>query len=303
MNFDKISVLLLIVFLISCKQEEMEPEPPCENNQPGYNARTGVSVMLQPDSFDEVIDHIENRFNFSSHVFPIRTYDLQPMLQQEGQDQRPIRLMYYYNRSVLGPILLDNPDAALEIPVPILVYEDSCGNTWTAHRNGKFFERRFDVDEYEATARLTEQLDDITNYDGRNYSGSVFTGRLIANRHSQRYFEGVTEDFINYLEGEGFEILDQWDHHVLLSGAGFNLPRTRTLLINKPSTTVALAGGNDLAYYDFPFRVVIRKSNSLTTICYYHPSTVVGEYPHQANSAAADLWQILYDATEYALDI
>ncbi len=83
--------------------------------------------------------------------------DQQDELKKTGQTIPPLEFILFGNPKAGGPIMAENPVAALDLPLKVIAWEDAAGKVWVAYNEAGYIKERFS---------LTDAVSGPLNLDG-----------------------------------------------------------------------------------------------------------------------------------------
>jgi len=104
----------------------------------------GVIVQPSPYSVKETIDRLEAFFRQHGATIYARI-DQQAELQKTGQNIAPLEFLLFGNPKAGGPIMLENPIAALDLPLKIIAWEDDQRQVNIAFNEAAYIEERYSL--------------------------------------------------------------------------------------------------------------------------------------------------------------
>jgi uncharacterized protein (DUF302 family) len=105
----------------------------------------GVITRQSPYSVEETT----NRFVFFLQQHGVKLYariDQQAELQTYGLHTLPMEFILFGNPGKGGAVILQNPVAALDLPLKIVVWEDTSGKTQFAYNDIQYFGNKYSLD-------------------------------------------------------------------------------------------------------------------------------------------------------------
>lgn len=79
------------------------------------------------------------------------------------EDLAPMEVLIFGNPQMGTPLIQENPEVGLDLPVRVLAWEDSSGNTRVAYLEAEELADRYDIDEdLEAVQNMEKALDNLT---------------------------------------------------------------------------------------------------------------------------------------------
>ena len=105
---------------------------------------TGVITHSSPHSVKESIDRLQSLLE-KNGVTVYARIDQQAELQRTGQKIPPLEFIMFGNPKAGGPIMTENPLAALELPLKVIAWEDDNGKVWVAYNEALYVQQRYSL--------------------------------------------------------------------------------------------------------------------------------------------------------------
>lgn len=102
----------------------------------------GVIIRQSPFSVHETIDRLESLIRQRAITLYARI-DQQAELQKAGLHSRPLEFILFGNPKGGGPVMLENPLAALDLPLKLIAWEDEQNKMWVAYNNITYIGERY----------------------------------------------------------------------------------------------------------------------------------------------------------------
>jgi uncharacterized protein (DUF302 family) len=112
----------------------------------------GVVIRQSPFSVHETIDRLESLIRQRGSTLYVRI-DQQAELQKVGLQSRALVFLLFGNPKGGGPVILDNPLAALDLPLKLIAWEDQQNEVWVAYNRVTYIGER-----YKLPAELVSRL-------------------------------------------------------------------------------------------------------------------------------------------------
>lgn len=80
-----------------------------------------------------------------------------------GRSMPDSQVLIFGNPKAGTPIMLQDPAAALDLPLRVLAYSDPGGNTWVLYHNPRGLEKSFAVEDGKVIRKVEEALDKMTD--------------------------------------------------------------------------------------------------------------------------------------------
>ena len=102
----------------------------------------GVIIQPSPYSVKETIDRFESFLKQHGATIYARI-DQQAELQKVGQNISAIEFIMFGNPKAGGAIMIENPIAALDLPLKIIAWEDDQKKVFIAYNDALYIEDRY----------------------------------------------------------------------------------------------------------------------------------------------------------------
>jgi uncharacterized protein (DUF302 family) len=101
-------------------------------------------VIIQPSAYPvkETIDRLQAFLQQHGATIYARI-DQQAELQKVGQSIPPLEFIMFGNPKAGGPIMIENPISALDLPLKVIAWEDDQKNVFIAYNDALFIEERY----------------------------------------------------------------------------------------------------------------------------------------------------------------
>jgi uncharacterized protein (DUF302 family) len=104
----------------------------------------GVIIHPSPYSVKQTIDRLEAFLQQHGATIYARI-DQQAELQKAGQSIAPLEFIMFGNPKAGGPIMIENPVSALDLPLKVIAWEDDQKNVYVAYNDGIYIEDRYSL--------------------------------------------------------------------------------------------------------------------------------------------------------------
>jgi uncharacterized protein (DUF302 family) len=104
----------------------------------------GVIVRPSKHSAKETIDLLQEFLQQHGATVYARI-DQQDELRKTGQFIPPLEFILFGNPKAGGPIMAENPVAALDLPLKVIAWEDTSGKVWVAYNEAGYIKDRFSL--------------------------------------------------------------------------------------------------------------------------------------------------------------
>ncbi|HEY4325987.1 MAG TPA: DUF302 domain-containing protein [Mucilaginibacter sp.] len=104
----------------------------------------GVIVHPSPFSVKETIDRLEAFLRQHGATIYARI-NQQAELEKAGQKISPLEFIMFGNPKAGGPIMIENPIAALDLPLKVIAWEDNQKKVNLAYNEQRYIEERYSL--------------------------------------------------------------------------------------------------------------------------------------------------------------
>ena len=101
----------------------------------------GIIIKSSPYTVKETIDHLQTILQ-SNGVTIYARIDQQDELQKTGQTILPLEFILFGNPKSGGPIMAENPVAALDLPLKVIAWQDNEQKVWVAYNSAAYIKER-----------------------------------------------------------------------------------------------------------------------------------------------------------------
>jgi uncharacterized protein (DUF302 family) len=106
--------------------------------------QNGVVIRRSAYMVKETMDRLQSFLQQHGATIYARI-DQQAEVQKAGQDLRPLQFILFGNPKAGGPIMAENPLAALDLPLKIIAWEDIQNKVWLAYNDAQYIEERYSL--------------------------------------------------------------------------------------------------------------------------------------------------------------
>ena len=104
----------------------------------------GVIIHPSPYTVKETIDRLVTFLQQHGATIYARI-NQQDELQKTGQKIPPLEFLLFGNPKAGGPIMIENPVAALDLPLKVIAWEDGQRNVYVAYNEQQYIEERYSL--------------------------------------------------------------------------------------------------------------------------------------------------------------
>ncbi|MFI5163194.1 MAG: DUF302 domain-containing protein [Sphingobacteriales bacterium] len=102
----------------------------------------GVVTRASAYSVTDTIDRLQSVLQQHGATIYARI-DQQAEVQKAGQTLPPLQYLLFGNPKAGGPIMAQNPVAALDLPLKIIAWQDTQNQVWLAYNDAQYIEQRY----------------------------------------------------------------------------------------------------------------------------------------------------------------
>jgi uncharacterized protein (DUF302 family) len=106
----------------------------------------GIVKIPSHHSVDETVDKLETILN-SKGVMLFALIDHSGEAEKVGLKMPPTKLLIFGNPKAGTPLMLVSPSAAIDLPLKILIAEDSQGKVWISYNSAAYLKERHGLPE------------------------------------------------------------------------------------------------------------------------------------------------------------
>jgi len=104
----------------------------------------GVTVRKSPYTVKETMDRLQTALE-QQHVTIYARIDQQQELQKTGQVMPPLEFLLFGNPKAGGPVMIENPMAALDLPLKAIAWQDEQQVVHIAYNNASYIKNRYSL--------------------------------------------------------------------------------------------------------------------------------------------------------------
>jgi len=104
----------------------------------------GITIISSPYPVKETIDRLQAFLEQHGATIYARI-DQQAEVNKTGQSLAPLQFILFGNPKAGGPIMAENPIAALDLPLKIIAWEDARKKVWIAYNDAAYIEERYSL--------------------------------------------------------------------------------------------------------------------------------------------------------------
>jgi uncharacterized protein (DUF302 family) len=104
----------------------------------------GITIRPSQYTVKETIDRLQEFLQRHGATIYARI-DQQAEVNNTGQHILPLEFILFGNPKAGGPVMADNPVAALDLPLKVIAWQDGQGKVWIAYNDGPYIQERFSL--------------------------------------------------------------------------------------------------------------------------------------------------------------
>jgi len=101
----------------------------------------GIIDRASHHSVDETVDRLKTILQFKG-VTLFALVDHSGEAEKVGMKMRPTKLLIFGSPKAGTPLMLASPSVAIDLPLKILVWEDSQGKAWISYNSAEYLKQR-----------------------------------------------------------------------------------------------------------------------------------------------------------------
>jgi len=122
------------------------------------NSNTGIVDVPSNHSVDQTVERLKGILN-AKGVTLFALVDHSGEAEKAGMKMRATKLLIFGRPKAGTPVMLAAPSIAIDLPLKVLVWEDSSGKVWVSYNSPAYLQHRHGVpDELMETIALVEPL-------------------------------------------------------------------------------------------------------------------------------------------------
>jgi len=102
----------------------------------------GIIIRQSPYPVKETIDRLQQFLEQHGATIYARI-DQQVEVNKTGQSLLPLEFLLFGNPKAGGPVMIENPVAALDLPLKVIAWEDKGQKVWIAYNDAGYIKHRF----------------------------------------------------------------------------------------------------------------------------------------------------------------
>jgi uncharacterized protein (DUF302 family) len=127
------------------------------NSHPDHMNPKGITIRPSKYAVKETMNRLVVFLQQHGAIIYVRI-NQQAEVNQTGVGLGPLEFLMFGSPKSGGPVMIENPVAALDLPFKIIAWEDKEGKSWVAYNNAAYFKERYGLAD-DLTGAL--ELDDL----------------------------------------------------------------------------------------------------------------------------------------------
>jgi uncharacterized protein (DUF302 family) len=127
------------------------------NSHPDHMNPKGIIIRPSKYAVKETMNRLVVFLQQHGAIIYVRI-NQQAEVNQIGLDLRPLEFLMFGSPKSGGPVMIENPVAALDLPLKIIAWEDKERKSWIAYNDAAYFKERYALSDDLA---MSLELDDL----------------------------------------------------------------------------------------------------------------------------------------------
>lgn len=119
---------------------------PVQGSTQSLNPREGIVSLRSKHSVDETVTKIEGWLR-AKDVKLFAVIDDSGEAKKAGMTMPPTKLLIFGNPKAGTPLMLASPSVAIDLPLKLLVWQDSNGRVWISYNSPEYLKVRHNIPE------------------------------------------------------------------------------------------------------------------------------------------------------------
>ena len=117
----------------------------------------GIITRQSPFSVKETIERLQAFLEQHGATIYARI-DQQTEVQKAGLNLSPLEFLLFGNPNAGGPLMMENPLIALDLPLKVIAWEDDQKKVWISYNDGVYIENRYSLSHQDNSPLHLDQL-------------------------------------------------------------------------------------------------------------------------------------------------
>jgi uncharacterized protein (DUF302 family) len=148
----------MAIYLVSVRNTTHSKFEDGKETTMALNRDKGIVEVPSNHSVDQTVEKLKGILN-AKGVTLFALVDHSGEAEKAGMKMRPTKLLIFGSPKAGTPVMLAAPSIAIDLPLKVLVWEDSSGKVWVSYNSPAYLQERHDVpDELMQNIALVETL-------------------------------------------------------------------------------------------------------------------------------------------------
>jgi uncharacterized protein (DUF302 family)/uncharacterized membrane protein YidH (DUF202 family) len=150
--------LTMAIYLVSIRGTTHSKFEDGKETIMALNSDKGIADVPSKHSVDQTVEKLKGILN-AKGVTLFALVDHSGEAEKAGMKMPPTKLLIFGSPKAGTPVMLAAPSIAIDLPLKVLVWEDSSGNVWVSYNSPAYLQKRHNVpDELMQNIALVETL-------------------------------------------------------------------------------------------------------------------------------------------------
>jgi len=150
--------LTMAIYLVSVRSTTHSKFEDGKETTMALDGNTGIVDVPSNHSVDQTVEKLKGILN-AKGVTLFALVDHSGEAEKAEMKMRPTKLLIFGSPKAGTPVMLAAPSIAIDLPLKVLVWEDSSGNVWVSYNSPAYLQKRHNVpDEFMQNIALVETL-------------------------------------------------------------------------------------------------------------------------------------------------
>jgi uncharacterized protein (DUF302 family) len=136
--------LTMAIYLVSIRSTTHSKFEDGKETTMALNGDKGIVDVRSNHSVDETVERLKGILN-AKGVALFALVDHSGEAEKVGMKMPPTKLLIFGNPKAGTPVMLAVPSIAIDLPLKVLVWEDSSGNVWVSYNSPAYLQKRHDI--------------------------------------------------------------------------------------------------------------------------------------------------------------
>lgn len=238
----------------------------------------GLAVGQSTAGVETSFERLTAALQSAGPVGIVAEVDHQRNASGSGLSLRPTRVVLFGNPALGTPLMQANPQAGLDLPQKMLVYQDDDGNTLVAYNTTDYLARRHGVGSVSTLSDIAGALEMFggeaagteVRFETRS-SGDVTLGEGIVAVASPDDVATTYARLRSAVTGnDALTLIAELDHQANAQSVGLDLPPTRLIVFGNPALGTPLMQNAQTIAIDLPQKMLVYQADDGQTMIAYN---------------------------------